>query len=76
MVLRIERRPTGLHIALVRRRPGWRFVAPAWIAFIVGAGLVDMLVGDPSGENGESWFLVVWVAFGSALLGLSLWGLL
>lgn len=49
---------------------------PGLDGFIVAAGLVSMLVGEPASDGEGLWFLVVWVLVGGVLLSLALWGLL
>jgi hypothetical protein len=74
--LRIERRPTGLHVALARRRPWWRFAAPAWIALVFVLGLVGMLSGAQQQSAGGIAFMVAWFGILLSLFALSMWGLL
>jgi hypothetical protein len=68
-----ERTGDGLRIAVPPRRSLWQFLYLGWALFVVGGGLVLMVSGD---EQPSVPFMIVWVAFGLAIVGASVWGLL
>jgi hypothetical protein len=72
--VRTNRTAEGLRIDLERRRPWWRYFAPAWILFVMTLGVVFMVTGEGPPENsGDDWFFVVWVGVAVVLATNQLW---
>jgi hypothetical protein len=74
--LRIEREPDGLHVALARQRPWWRYLMPAWILLILVLGGAGMLSDGTQQDGAGVAFFVVWFGVLLAALAAALWTLL